>query len=249
MTLIRKTLPLGIEFGPVRWGLFYFTLKLGHQTFETNFSDVFDPTYRFKHWLEAIAIGVEQCSFTFDPEGNEIRFTFDQVTYDRAEYRVTHPWSDGELLLNGNVDRRQLVGAFYNGFLTYDASPEFDRYQWEAEPTWHVLSVKTGIDLEGLINKLLPYDRSELLSLDTSLKRCDFPAKSDIVGDQLEAWPSELPDRPALWSLADDFDVLSTDRKREALRKALEKPYCCEQRGTSLKELRSPLIDDFLSRA
>ena len=248
MTLIRKTLPLGIEFGPVRWGLFYFTLKLGEQTLETNFSDVFDPMLRLKHWLEAIAIGVEQCSFTFDPEGNDIRFTFEQVTYDRAEYRVTYAWSDSDLLLNGNVDRRQLVSAFYDGFLAYDASPEFDRYQWEVEPTWHVLSVKTGIDLEGLINKLLPYDRSELLSLDTSLKRCDFPPKSDIVGDQLEAWPSELPDSPALWSLEEDFDVLSTEGKREALRKALEKPYCCEQSGTSLNELHSPIIEEFLSR-
>lgn len=95
MTLTRKSLPLVIDFGPVRWGLFYFTLKLGEQTLETNFSDVFDPMFRFKHWLEAIAIGVEQSSFTFDPEGDEIRFIFEQVSYDQAEYRVTYSWSDG----------------------------------------------------------------------------------------------------------------------------------------------------------
>lgn len=249
MTLTRKSHPLVIEFGPVRWGLFYFTLKLGDQTFETNFSDVFDPMRRFKHWLEAISIGVEQCSFAFDPEGNEIRFTFEQISYDRAEYRVTHAWSDGDLLLSGNVDRRQLIDAFYSGFLNYDASPEYDRYQWEAEPTWHVLYIKTGIDLDGLIINLIPYDRGELLRFDTSLKRYDFPAKSDIVGDQPEAWPYELPDSPALWFLAEDFDVLSTEGKREALRKALEKPYCCEQSGTSLKELHSPIIEEFLSRS
>lgn len=154
-----------------------------------------------------------------------------------------------DLLLSGDVDRGQLVEAFYDGFLTYDTSPEYDRYQWEAEPTWHVLSVNTGIDLEGLISKLLPYDRSELLLLDTSLKRCDFPAKTENVGDRPDSWPSELPDSPALWSLSEDFDVLSMAGKRDGIRKALEKPYCCEQGGTSLKELRSPIIDDFLSRA
>ena len=75
-----ETKELKIDFQSVQYGLIYFTLTLGEKSYKTNFSDVFDPILSFKRWLEAVSLGVEQCSFIFDPEGDYVQFDFERLS-------------------------------------------------------------------------------------------------------------------------------------------------------------------------
>ena len=52
------------------------TFNVAGLSFEGWFSFVFDPLPALKRWLEAIALGVEQTSFTYCPEGTDLRFSF-----------------------------------------------------------------------------------------------------------------------------------------------------------------------------
>jgi len=131
-----KLVALEIEFGETRNGLLYFTLTLGDQSVEMRFSDVFDPLPDLKRWLEAIVIGVRQCSFQWDAEGPDYKFDFERMTYERWGFTAGNTYLDEgeEPAIRNWVDRRQLVTAFYRGFLEFEASPEFKRYEWEPRP-------------------------------------------------------------------------------------------------------------------
>lgn len=234
MNYSETALPLTIQFGRVRWGLLHFTLSLGDESVETNFSDVYDPMFRLKHWLEAIAVGVEQCSFSYDPEGNDIRFNFRQVTYDRNEFSVAYSYStkDDEPLLIGDVDRRQLVECFYRGFLDLDASRDFDRYQWEPEPYWHLIQTETGLDINSIIDEVIQLERLEVVLLDHRLS---------IERD------NDFAPAPFYWDFPVGYDELPKDEKRTLLRKRLEMGSNQGQSGTKLAEIRSDLVESFLS--
>ncbi|MEJ7849648.1 MAG: hypothetical protein WKF92_16310 [Pyrinomonadaceae bacterium] len=125
-----QTQTLSIEFIECRWGLLFFNLHLGEKIFETNFSNVFDPLPSLKHWLEAVAIGVDQCSFQYDPEGDDVCFNFERRCYDFEVFSVGYAYDDEKSYFEGKIGRRQLVEAFYRGFLEYGNSPEFDRDSW-----------------------------------------------------------------------------------------------------------------------
>jgi hypothetical protein len=131
-----KLVDLGIEFGDTRFGLLYFTLTLGDQSVQMRFSDVFDPMLDLKCWLEAIVIGVQRCSFAWDAEGPDYKFDFERITFKRWRFTAGNAYlSEGEEPAIRNwVDRRQLVVAFYRGFLDFEASPEFNKYEWEPRP-------------------------------------------------------------------------------------------------------------------
>jgi len=65
---------LEIEYYDAEAGWINIRLKAGNKIYEERMSHVFDPLPDLKCWLEAIVIGVEQTSFTFDNEGNVIKF-------------------------------------------------------------------------------------------------------------------------------------------------------------------------------
>ena len=124
---------LKINFHEVKYGWIEFTLTLGEKSFQTRFSEVFDPIPDLKKWLEAISIGVQQCSFFFDAEGPEIRFNLERISYDREIFTVSQAYDDSEIFLSDCVDRYQLVEEFYIGLLSFRDSPSFDKREWEVE--------------------------------------------------------------------------------------------------------------------
>ena len=251
--------PLTIEFGKVRYGLLHFTLSLGDQSFETRFSDVFDPYYRFKHWLEAIAVGVEQCSFSFDAEGPDYRFGFEQPCWNRCEFVLDCPYGTDVPHLKGNVERRQLVEAFYNGFLGFGDSAEFDRREWEVELIGERFCKAIKVDLETVIAELAGLSGAGLKEILFKIDPCYSVSYTNIPDlDNLKVYieteyeGKDLPkgvekvETPQEWVIPEDYDAWFLKRRTEFVERCLSNPTS-GQSGTRLSELKSSIIDKYLS--
>jgi len=76
-----KKTGIKVEFTECEVGWLYLTVSDGKRDIELHFSHCFDPLPDLKIWLEAIALGVEQTSFSYNPEGNIIKFDFLETTY------------------------------------------------------------------------------------------------------------------------------------------------------------------------
>lgn len=127
-----------VTFLRVDLGLLEFKIEAGHQTFESRFSSVWDPLPNFLRWLEALAIGVQQSSFSYDPEGTNITFDIhwwskdsdvlsiaeEESIYDSSEY-------EREVYIFCKVNRKQLIGELYWGMRKFTTSEEFKKNKWE----------------------------------------------------------------------------------------------------------------------
>ena len=107
---------LTVDFYEVDMGWLYYKLIIGKQIFDNRFTTTFDPLPDFKHWLEAISIGVQQTSFGYDNEGDHIKFNFERVYWDRETLTI---YKNERVLIKANIDRQQIVKAFYLGLLTF----------------------------------------------------------------------------------------------------------------------------------
>lgn len=113
-------------------GWLFFTIKISNQEFKVAFSYVFDPLLDFKHWLEAIAIGVQQTTFNFNPEGPKTLFNFEKISWDTEQLTISSTFDDDvEFYIRANIDRKQLVRAFYFGIIDFSQSSKYDPKQWE----------------------------------------------------------------------------------------------------------------------
>lgn len=248
---------LKVEFTDVRYGLIHFRMTLGEKSYETNFSDVFDPLLRFKHWLEAIAIGVNQCSFSFDPEGDEIKFDFARVSWNKEMFTVSYDYGDEEPFLSDYIDRRQLIEAFYLGLLEFYDSSNLLRENWEVEYMHERLSGSLNLEYETLVEELSRLQRNELKDLlfkaaPKYLLSCPSapPDKAwgylidNFMGDEI---PPQHPivHTPMEWNIEEDFDDWSPEKKRELVRECLSEK-ANEHEGTKISLFRSSIIADYL---
>lgn len=158
---------LEIDFKEVDAGWITLALKLGKQKNDFWFSWVFDPIWDLKHWLEAIAIGVEQCSFKVDCEGFEVKFDLEKISWDKEELRITEIGDyENPYELVGFVDRKQIVAAFYNGLLSFRESKKYSDKHWKQEWEDEYLSER--------LMKYLKIKNDDLVSYLSELKRQDL---------------------------------------------------------------------------
>ena len=85
---------MNVEFYEATEGWLWFKISAGDQVFDGRFSEVYDPIMDFKKWLEAIAIGVKQTSFDFDPEGDDVTFDFNRKRLDTEVLTICQPYDD-----------------------------------------------------------------------------------------------------------------------------------------------------------
>lgn len=248
---------LEVEFTDVEYGLIYFRMRLGGKSYETRFSDVYDPLLSFRHWLEAVSVGVHQCSFSFDTEGEEIKFDLARISREREVFTVSYDYGDGSPFLSDYVDRRQLVGAFYLGFLEFYENSDLLKENWEVEYMWERLSGITGLDYEALINELARLNRAELKNV--LFKAAPRYLLSCPSADPDKAWgylidnftgeeiPPEHPiiETPMEWNIEEGFDEWTADAKVTLIKECLSEA-ANDREGTKIAEFRSGIIADYL---
>jgi hypothetical protein len=254
-----KTEDLAIDFYEVDAGWICFRVKIGEQLFDGRFSEVFDPIMDFKKWLEAIAIGVQQASFDFDPEGNEIKFDFERVCWNQEVLTICEPYEDGEVYIKANVNRKQVVNEFYMGLINFSKSDKYKPKEWEIEYLGERLRKALKISQDELVNQMLELDRFELKEF---LFNADpgymisFPeakdkneafnifAKSVFEGEKsIEEF--EKIETPIEWNVPEYYDHWTSEKKKEYIIECLNE----ETEGYSgmkLDEFQSNIIGRYL---
>ena len=114
-------------------------LSAGVQLIELSLSAVFDPMPQLLVWLEAIALGVQECGFDLDEEGHLRTLHARQDNfYDHARSIPAVQFSvcagglgqGGRLLFSVQVERHVLVGSLYRCFRDF-AVTRYDPREWE----------------------------------------------------------------------------------------------------------------------
>ena len=237
-----------VEYFDVEAGWMMINLKQGDQTYEERMSHVFDPLPDLKSWLEAIVIGVEQTSFTFDNEGNDI--TFDARRhygrYDEPLYRLSIFWRDHypveeQLKFQAIMSQKQLVSEFYNKLVKLFNSDEYNPKAWEQHIIHEKLQKKLNMNYEQVLDYSAKLNIQELIDLLKSIEAdntvwdleldCDYEYYSEVF-DELVNWRK-------------GYDKQSFDVKREDLKRVFAAnayPYD----GLSLSGFRSEIIEKYL---
>lgn len=257
-----KTEDVSVDFYKVDAGWICFRVRAGEQLFDGRFSEVFDPIMDFKKWLEAIAIGVKQTSFDLDPEGNDVKFDFDRVCWDREVLTIGSPYEGGEVFIQANVLRKQVVKEFYMGLINFSKSDKYKPAEWETEYFKERLCKIMKIGEDELITQMLEFNRSELTKF---LFNADpqyyisFPgaknkneefnpfAKSVFEGEKLLE-EFEKVEAPIEWNIPDDYDFWSHENKKKLIIECLNEETE-GYRGVKLSEFQSDLIGGFLYEA
>ncbi|MGI8542641.1 MAG: hypothetical protein ACR2MD_04095 [Aridibacter sp.] len=256
----EKTEKLKVTFNEVKWGLIFFTLKLGEQKFESNFSDVFDPLPNFKAWLEAICIGVPQCSFSYDPEGDEIKFDFERTSYDREIFTVSYAYDNDNIFLSGKVKRKQLVEEFYLRFREFINSEKFARHFWEKIIFSERLTDLLKIDYETLVSKLTKLGRKQLndwlvladlrnrwLEVITKEEEKNLAQQLKIkLANAEDIYFPEMDGKAIRWNIPLDYSSCSLDKKKQFVEECISE-NCSPHDGTRKEDFISKIIEDYLS--
>lgn len=251
---------LTVDFYEAEAGWLRFKVIAGQQEFKGRFSEVFDPLLDFKHWLEAISIGVQQTSFEFDPEGDEIKFDFERVSWDRTVLTISETYADELILIKANIDRRQMVKAFYLGLLTFASSDKFVSKEWEVEYLKERLCKILKIDEETLIEQLADLDKKELGEILFNADPTYYVSFPEAT-DKNEEWNMFLQDTidkdkgtsnelkrvetPAEWSIPDEYNFWTTDKKRGFVIECINETTN-GYNGMKIDDFRSTIIEKYL---
>lgn len=119
-----------VDFYEVKSGWINFNITVKDDVYEESFSYVFDPILDFKNWLEAVCTDVQQTSFTFNPEGNYIRFEIYRSESEIDSLVIREAHERGRIFIDKQVDRMQVVNAFYKSFVSLIESEKFDQKEW-----------------------------------------------------------------------------------------------------------------------
>lgn len=119
------------------WGRISFSIALGNQSVRIDAVESADPFPGIKSWLEAIAVGVEECAYTVDEEPNLKKLSFDR-SYDKKIIKIADA-DAGKTLLSGQVEPRQLVADFYNMIKNIPSSGNYRKFFWERQTLYERL--------------------------------------------------------------------------------------------------------------
>jgi hypothetical protein len=220
---------LTVEYYDIDAGWIEIRLKAGDRMYEERMSEVFDPLPDLKRWLEAIAIGVRQTSFTFDNEGNFIKFDFERINADGILEVI---WNDGETIeFHAKVVKTQLVEAFYCGMMNMFESAEYDPHQWEWKAMHKQLCQMLDMNYDELVNHCLKLDKQGFAGLLTQ-------GKTEAGG-----WNIPVGD----WDLPDNYDTLKIEEKKPVVAGMLNRVNVNPYHGTSKDEFKSEIIEHYLN--
>lgn len=210
---------IDVEFYKAHAGWLDFRIKSGDKIFESCFSDVFDPLPDLKYWLEAISIGVQQASFIYDIEGEEIKVDMEEIKWGVDQLTISSV-TDEVIYVQSMVFRNQVVKAFYESILSFARSDKYKKKEWEWQPGKRYNRLSQKLNLEGckLLEYLTEKDRSKLTEL-LSENKLEIPKDYDT------------------WSAKERrhfmIDIVSVDGQGS---------------GTHLEDIHSSIIDQYLKK-
>ena len=237
-------------------------LTSGESSLTVRLSHIYDPLPDMLAWLEAIAIGVEECGFRVDEEGAFVNFSAHQQLrandqsrgytvlniapqYDAPPLRVTLPTFD-------------LVGIFYRAFREFADSSEYVRTQWEYLTLEQVMDEQFGMTASAWIDSVIALEPRQLQMalwwLDPQIlnpEDCldDIGTEAELI-ELTGKTIGEAGGLPCYWPLPQELWGPYAKKDEQVQRKFLEE-YLPEQigswGGTPWRRTLSLLIENWLN--
>lgn len=137
-----------------------------HVDFLVYFSSVFCAFGAFVKFLEAIAIGVEECSFGWDPEGPDASFSWRRVSHDGTGFLSVIWRSKTSFRYVVRIDGKRAVRALYGAFREFVESESYDPIRYERMSMGETLShLLEKVDFERLPVELAKLDAASANAL------------------------------------------------------------------------------------
>jgi hypothetical protein len=220
------------------------------------FSSVWCAFPAFIRFLEAITIGIEECAFSWDPEGPDGRMHWRTARRSEGLFRLEWSSQGHEIDYSTRVRTGDLVEALYGAFRNFIESPQYEPFSYERVRDWAAFSlVLADAKLGDFARELsrLPADRAHAamaraagVAHDRCVNRERSPKKRYplewflLAEPLLDDW---YPPPPATW------EGWSEARRRQYLGKSWSGTGSSIWFGSNLRRLRSTRIEEWLSRS
>ncbi len=255
----EQEIKIKVKFHQAEAGWIDFTITAKEQSFNGVFSYVFDPILDFKYWLEAIATGVQQCSFSFNPEGTEVKFDFNRISWEKEIFTISEYENDKNIAFQAIVKRKQLVKAFYLALYNFSISDKYIPEEWEIEYYKERISPIFGISGDKLIEKLLQFNRKALKELFFEVNPVydvSFP-EANSKTDELKYFIKSVKEDnstesieqiriPKYIKITNQFDLLPTEKRRNLIKELLNTQIKDGYTGIKLSRFKSKRLAKYI---
>lgn len=160
---------LGVHFTTPEAGWVRLKITPLHELYALSCTNIWDPFPSMIEWLERIAGGFSEATWTVNQEGSLARLQFYagcELDEGRGDF-LLHVQTDhrGIARIRGvRVGRRQLVGAFYPAFRVMVERPDYQARDWEMHPQFALLDDLDDDEHAREISRF-PYGGSDLRAL------------------------------------------------------------------------------------
>ena len=223
--------------------------------FQVYISSVWCPFTDLIRFLEAITIEVQECSFSWDPEGPEGRMRWERRCFQGTGF-LTVEWksSDKQFSHRMMLNTRQAVSMLYTALRSFAESPEYDPLRYEQLTAGESFAlVLSNSSLDDLAGALIQLNATAAESVIQCLKEVigsrhtKGPKLSFTIGNLLESTETVISssefNKP--W-IHPDWDSWNLDQRLTDLKSMFEGDSSSWY-GANLRELRSKLIEDWLA--
>ena len=223
--------------------------------FQVYISSLWCPFPDFIRFLEAITIEVQECSFSWDPEGPEGRMRWERRHFQDTGF-LTVEWksSDKQFSHRMMLNTRQAVKMLYTAFRTFADSPDYDPLRYEELTIGESFAlVLSNASLDELADAFLGLNSNAAESVIQSLqdavsnRRTKGPKLTFPIENFLEATETVIPSsefhKPWIHPEWDSWDL---DQRLNDLKELFD-GGCSSWYGANLRELRSMIVEDWLA--
>lgn len=212
-------------------------------------SGAFCPFPQMIAWLEAISLGLYQCSLWWDAEGPCY-----EMRWNGADLTLKDGSDEQPEELSVRLDRRELVAAFYRPFRRFVQSRRYRPADYEKRRFGEIMVEAEGHGLteDELRGRLLTLTAAELEPTLQGWHSDGILAREEdarhFPGAYLDA--NARMGSMRLWRfpyVKDEWDGWGTPRRRAHVREIFDSVYD-GYFGTPLRGLRSEIVERFLSR-
>lgn len=230
-----------------------------HADFLVWFSSVYCAFGDFVKFLEAIAVGVEQCQFSWDAEGPNGCFSWQRAAQDGTGFLSVTWHSRPSYRYVVRIDGKDAARSLYGAFREFVGSDSYDPIRYERLTIGETISlVLDEGDAERLPAELARLDSNAAQTLLMIInggpdERATHGPKrrhalSDCIGKigKWQAMTDELGDAVSRWSwIPDDWDCWSPERRMEEVGTIMGFENTTWY-GANLREMWSPLLASWL---
>lgn len=243
--------PVSFELSSPQYGWISVKIFIGDKEDEANFSAVFDPFEDLLHWLESLALGVQEASFVFDVEGCVVFYKFrkklssNDLFFEENTDILEISASCNDEIVWDYVDRKQLITEIYTSVIDYAKSNDYqeNKNHWELQTYEDILIEIMELDTKQLKATLLDFEKQDFADLIINLEP-EISFSDQITEEQKQDFYKNQKNR--INKLLPKSDNLTKEEKQKYVDKFLKSSY--KSGAQKFSKFRSKIVEEYLNK-